>query len=320
MIGNVFAILAALLSILALGLVSGWASQNGPSPGTFQTNGWLTRPSWGLDSAYGLHKFSWHPVLMVAGFFLAQAYTLITWCFTPELGKVAARGVIWFFRAAALACFIAAMCAVVNFSLLNRADALVSLHSWIGVCSFIVFGCSFLWGFVVDKELARKALRDVVGKGFFHNSTPKNTASSIFSFDTGPDWTLRRTTFRKAFSTVCLKAHMSTITQLSGRMVRHLEKTISETRNGDCTVRIDDIFLQLTIGVICEVAFEMNVNAFEESSDYGKHMDGILKELFKVTQQSCVIANDLQCDNNASLVEKLGEPAAVCYLSVSRTH
>jgi hypothetical protein len=180
------------------------------------------------------------------------------------------------------------------------------------------FGRNLL--FVLDKELARKALRDVVGKGFFHNSTPKNTASSIFSFDTGPDWTLRRTTFRKAFSTVCLKAHMSTITQLSGRMVRHLEKTISETRNGDCTVRIDDIFLQLTIGVICEVAFEMNVNAFEESSDYGKHMDGILKELFKVTQQSCVIANDLQCDNNASLVEKLGEPAAVCYLSVSRTH
>jgi hypothetical protein len=158
MIGNVFAILAALLSILALGLVSGWASQNGPSPGTFQTNGWLTRPSWGLDSAYGLHKFSWHPVLMVAGFFLAQAYTLITWCFTPELGKVAARGVVWFFRAAALACFIAAMCAVVNFSLLNRADALVSLHSWIGVCSFIVFGCSFLWGFVVDfvGSLAKK--------------------------------------------------------------------------------------------------------------------------------------------------------------------
>jgi hypothetical protein len=47
-------------------------------------------------------------------------------------------------------------------------------------------------------------------------------------------------------------------------------------------VPIDDVFIHMTIGVICEVAFEMNVNAFEESSDCGKHMDGVMKELFKV--------------------------------------
>jgi cytochrome P450 len=135
--------------------------------------------------------------------------------------------------------------------------------------------------FIADKELARTALRDVVGKGFFHNSTPKLTTSSIFSHDTGPEWTRRRTTFRKAFSTVCLKTHMNTVAQMSGRMIRYLEKEVDKASDG-FVVPIDDVFIHMTIGVICEVAFEMNVNAFEESSDYGKHMDGVMKELFKV--------------------------------------
>jgi cytochrome P450 len=138
------------------------------------------------------------------------------------------------------------------------------------------FGRNLL--FIADKKLAKTVLRDVTGKGFFHNSTPKLTTSSTFSFDTGPEWSRRRSAFRKAFSTNCLKAHMSTITQLSGRMGRYLQRFADQNE----VVSIDDVFLQLTIGVICEVAFEMNVNAFEDSSDYGKHMDGVLKELFKV--------------------------------------
>jgi hypothetical protein len=169
---------------------------------------------------------------------------------------------------------------------------------------------------ITDKILARTALRDVVGKGFFHNSTPKLTTPGIFSVDTGSEWTLRRTTFRKAFSTVCLKAHMNTINQLSKRMARFLDDQIDSAAGDDCVVKIDDVFVQLTIGVICEVAFEMNVNAFENSSSFGKHMDNVLKENFKVSWTPAKGLHSLIYDKNLH-AEKLGQKATVCNVLIS---
>lgn len=148
------------------------------------------------------------------------------------------------------------------------------------VAQYAAFGKKVL--FIADKELAKSALKDIHGKGFFHNSNPKLNRSSIFSSDTGPIWAQKRGTFRKAFSTSCLKAHMSTITQLSERMLAHLNKVALK---GDA-IPIDEVFTQLTIGVICEVAFELDSNAFEEGpQNYGRMMDTVLKELFKVTTQ-----------------------------------
>jgi hypothetical protein len=147
MIDKVFAILGLLLSVLAMGLVAGWASQDG---GEKDPYGWLSKPNWGAEGGGGVAKLSWHPVLMVGGFFLSQVHVVAVWTFAPEAASTVRKFFLWFFRFAALACFVGAMCAVVNFKLQNKMDALISMHSWIGVCAFIAFGCSFCWGFVAD--------------------------------------------------------------------------------------------------------------------------------------------------------------------------
>jgi cytochrome P450 len=147
------------------------------------------------------------------------------------------------------------------------------------VVQFQVFGRKVL--FIADKNLARAALRDITGKGYpFHNLTPKLVPFSLFSIDTGPEWTLRRSTFRKAFSTTCLKAHMATVKNMTERLVQYLEKRIEAHPNE--VIRLDDVFIQLTLGVICEVAFEMNVNAFDENLSYGEKLHATMKNLGKV--------------------------------------
>lgn len=146
MIDKISALLAVILSIVALGLVAGWASENGHYPNGPDYS-WLTKPNWGGNEKA---RLAWHPVLMVAGFFVCQIQALIVWTADPSAASTLRKVFLWFFRLAALSCFIAAMCAVVNFKLYTKQDALISLHSWIGVCAFVVFGLSFCWGFVAD--------------------------------------------------------------------------------------------------------------------------------------------------------------------------
>lgn len=141
-----FAGLSIILAIVALGLVSGWASNN---PGDKDTN-WLGKPVWNHRTV-----FSWHPVLMVAGFFFSQIFTVTSWTFFPE---AAPKAVFWFWQSAALATFISALCAVVNYKLQFKLDALTTVHSYVGVFAIVVFLFNFLWGFLADfsKSFAEK--------------------------------------------------------------------------------------------------------------------------------------------------------------------
>jgi hypothetical protein len=47
-------------------------------------------------------------------------------------------------------------------------------------------------------------------------------------------------------------------------------------------VRIDDLFVQLTVGVICELAFELDVKVFDSSTNTLRVAEAI-QELFKVS-------------------------------------
>lgn len=132
--------------------------------------------------------------------------------------------------------------------------------------------------FIADPKLARLALRDVKGKGLFHNSNKIINALSTFSLDTGPEWQLRRNSFRSAFSNVSLKKHVSIVTS----MTKKLKSVLGDAATTGETVKIDDLFTQLTIGVICEVAFDMDSQAFEKGSTYLSYVNNLLKHIFKV--------------------------------------
>ena len=132
--------------------------------------------------------------------------------------------------------------------------------------------------FVADPKIARIALKEVKGKGFFHNANKKLNALSTFSLDTGPEWQLRRSNFRRAFSTVCLRTHVAIISSMTERLRSVLNAAALESE----TIKFDDLFTELTIGVICEVAFDMDSQAFEKGSSQISYINNLLKDLFKV--------------------------------------
>jgi cytochrome P450 len=131
---------------------------------------------------------------------------------------------------------------------------------------------------IADKNLAKVALKEINGKGFFHNPTPDWVADSIFSFDTGPEWQKRRGMFRKAFSTSSLRYHTKSVVKLNEKLSQVLEKAAEKNE----VVRIDDLFVQLTVGVICELAFELDVKVFDSSTNTLRVAEAI-QELFKVS-------------------------------------
>ena len=137
--------------------------------------------------------------------------------------------------------------------------------------------------FVADPHVARVALREVKGKGFFHNANPQLNAPSTFSLDTGPEWQLRRNSFRRAFSTICLRAHTSIVTRMTQKLCSALDQAAAHEEAN--IVKFDELFTQLTIGVICEVAFDLDSGAFEHGSCTISHMDRVLKHIFQVQEQ-----------------------------------
>jgi hypothetical protein len=88
---------------------------------------------------------------------------------------------------------------------------------------------------------------------------------------------LYRTTFRKAFSTMCLRHHLDSIAEITAACGASLEAAAAAAEaaaaspdNTNTTtpavVRIDDVFQSLTIEIICKLAFEMDVSR-ERSSE-----------------------------------------------------
>lgn len=140
-----------------------------------------------------------------------------------------------------------------------------------------------------DKKLAKIALKEINGKGFFHNPTPTFVTSGIFSLDTGPEWQQRRSAFRKAFSLSSLRYHTNSVTRLNAKLRGVLDRA---AENGEI-VKIDDIFTQLTVGVICELAFEMDVKVFESSTNT-LNLDEVMNRFFGVCSLHLIL-NNLFC-------------------------
>lgn len=140
-----FASLAAAFAVVSLGLVSAWA-QYTPTIQTHYYNsntaGYLGKPNWTAN------PFAWHPVLMVAGFFLSQVLSLTSIVYFGKKFTATISYIFW--QIAALCTLIGALRAVVKWKFDTQADSLITLHSWIGCITITFFAISFLFGKVVS--------------------------------------------------------------------------------------------------------------------------------------------------------------------------
>ena len=91
-------------------------------------------------------------------------------------------------------------------------------------------------------------------------------------------WHQRRSCFRAAFSSSSLRVHQPNIT----RLVEKLCGALKRHATAGFTVRIDELFAQLTIGVICETAFDMDMSAFDGADNECSFYGHTLREVFKV--------------------------------------
>jgi len=145
-----FASLAIICAFAALVLVCIWAqdpSANEPYIGT---------PKWENDTFP-----SYHPVLMVSGFFLSQVLGICTWSLVPN--HDVAKAIHGTFMMAAIGCMIAGLYAVVDFEQYVYMASLTSMHSWVGVMTITLFGIQVIFGMVMG---AMKGMNSPMSQSF----------------------------------------------------------------------------------------------------------------------------------------------------------
>mmetsp|Transcript_13709 Transcript_13709/g.13254 ORF Transcript_13709/g.13254 Transcript_13709/m.13254 type:complete len:516 (+) Transcript_13709:291-1838(+) len=134
---------ALILVTLSAALVAAWAKIN--VNGEFQ---YLGMPDWKTN------VLTWHIVLIVAGFFFSQVLAILSWSLFPHnVGK----SVHVFWQTAALATLIASIIATVKSKQDLVEDHLVSMHSWMGVATVLVFCANYVFGLVMGIITAAKA-------------------------------------------------------------------------------------------------------------------------------------------------------------------
>lgn len=115
--------------------------------------------------------------------------------------------------------------------------------------------------YINDKYIAKYVMEHINGKGFYHMGNPKINHPSIFNIDTGPEWKKRRSAFRQSFSTIALKQFQERMRLLSKKLCDALR----ENAERKSVVRADYLFGQMTVDVICSLAFQYDLNAMENS-------------------------------------------------------
>ena len=84
---------------------------------------------------------------------------------------------------------------------------------------------------------------------------------NIFTLVTGPDWQLRRTSFKHSFSFSKLRTFEDILKELTTKMILKFEE-LSKTTG---IIEVDKVFGQLTLDVICRVAFGYDMNALDDT-------------------------------------------------------
>lgn len=134
------AALSMVSLLVAVFLVSFWATDSNHGA----QYGYLGEPDWTHN------QFAYHPILMVAGFFLSQVLSVLAWSVAPpgapRLWVKAVHSSVHLLGIATLITGLRAV--VVHQTQLNRAS-LTTMHSWIGVAAVALYGSNILWGLLM---------------------------------------------------------------------------------------------------------------------------------------------------------------------------
>lgn len=83
--------------------------------------------------------------------------------------------------------------------------------------------------------------------------------------DSNEEWLIRRTTFRKSFSMMFLKTKLEVINGFVSKLSNKLRVL---AQNADNSIEMDKLFGQLTVDIICKVAFQLDLNALDDSNTF----------------------------------------------------
>ncbi|XP_004514369.1 probable transmembrane ascorbate ferrireductase 3 [Cicer arietinum] len=111
---------------------------------------WLLHYREGIDydSDDGFQVFNVHPLMMFLGFIFLVGEAVMAFQTVPRerhMGKF----VHMTLHLIALILGIVGLCAVFKFHNMRNIDDIYSLHSWIGIGTFCLFGLQWLFGFIV---------------------------------------------------------------------------------------------------------------------------------------------------------------------------
>jgi cytochrome b-561 len=135
MLHVIFALLAICCGMAALICVCLWARDD-------NSNAFLGDPEW-TDKKFP----SYHPVLMVSGFYFAQVLGICMWSLVPN--HEIAKAIHATLMLGSIATMIAGLHAVVAYEHNVYVPSLTSMHSWVGVMTIIVFGLQVIGGFTM---------------------------------------------------------------------------------------------------------------------------------------------------------------------------
>ena len=98
---------------------------------------------------------------------------------------------------------------------------------------------------------------------------PLNTVNT----ESAPRWKLRRIFFQDAFSKTSLQYFSDNI---QGSVHELISVLINKSREKEVPIKIDVLFGQLTVDVICKVGFGIDIKALEDSAIFRVNFQSIL--------------------------------------------
>ena len=148
-------VVACILSFISLTLVIVWAQNNDSTSGD---ENYLGVPDWKNNI------FSWHPVLMVGGFFVAQIVAPAVWVLFPENLRSYAKLTHIALQSSGVITMSLGLYAVVTSKNMTETPHLVSLHSWIGIIAIALYLLNYIFG-----ALMRQLSTSIWGNDLIHN-------------------------------------------------------------------------------------------------------------------------------------------------------
>ena len=143
---SVFACGASLFAAIALGLSVAWASNNSSSSSS-QVDDMVALSSVGFLGVPNskANVLAWHVILMAGAFQFTQVLSITSWSMFSN--RSWAKPVHVLVHSIAVIAAAIALSAAVKSKQLMQSEALISMHSWVGVACLLAFFSNYLFGF-----------------------------------------------------------------------------------------------------------------------------------------------------------------------------